>query len=317
MCIRDSYRPIRKASFKEFVDVWLKDYAEPRVITNMLKKSTFLRYEGIINKYLVPSFGGYDIASITPARVQKFMSTLIKDKNLSASSVRMVLITLGLIFKQAISQGYCKQNPVSEIEKPHSQKHEQTFLTPDELRRLFNAADEPYKTIFIFAAMTGCRRGEILALKWDDIDFERKLVYIRRTVFNGEFTKPKSRNSTRVLAIADILANKLLEHKIASPKNDLDLVFPNSEGGIMSGGHLSKWAFKHAVKKAKIDRHVRFHDLRHSFASLLIYKGEHIRVIQSVMGHANISTTMDIYGHIMQDAHSEASNKVSDAIFND
>ncbi|HEY3374980.1 MAG TPA: tyrosine-type recombinase/integrase [Candidatus Aquicultor sp.] len=115
----------------------------------------------------------------------------------------------------------------------------------------------------------------------------------------------------------DRLASSLFNHKLTAPANEHDLVFCTPEGGIIDGGHITKVAFKKALKDAGIEKHIRFHDLRHSFASLLIYKGERPKVIQSIMDHANITTTMNIYGHLMPETHVESAAKVSSAIFDE
>ncbi|MDI6816691.1 MAG: tyrosine-type recombinase/integrase [Actinomycetota bacterium] len=267
--------------------------------------------------YLIPYFGQYQLSDIAPAMIQKFISAEIKKGKLSSSSVKTILIVLKAVFKRAVILSYLKHNPAQNIEGPKVVHKEGSILTPAEIRTLLEVTEEPWRTLFTVAAMTGMRRGEILALKWSDIDFEKKLIFVRRSVFRGEFSDPKSKKSIRVLAMDNRLLSVLLNHKLNAPASQYDLVFCTPKGGIVSGGHVTKVQFKKAVKDAGIEKPMRFHDLRHSFASLLISKGEHVKVIQSVLGHADIQTTMNIYGHLLPETHIESAAKASSAIFDE
>ncbi len=263
--------------------------------------------------------------------IQSFKSKLIKEgklkkgvptgKLLTNSSIKTVFIVLNSIFNDAIKLDHLKHSPARDIESVKIDRDECEPLTPQQIRRLLNATEEPYKTLFTVAVLTGCRRGEVLALRWSDIDFEKRLIFIRRSVFRKQFIKPKSKKSVRVLAMDDRLTQALYNHRLSYPPNELDLVFCTPEGGIIDGGHITKVQLKKAVKEAKIneerEKPLRFHDLRHSYASLLIARDVHTKKIQSVLGHANYSTTMDIYAHLLPESHVECAEQASSAIFDD
>ncbi|HEY3374979.1 MAG TPA: N-terminal phage integrase SAM-like domain-containing protein [Candidatus Aquicultor sp.] len=119
---------------EEILKLWLSDYIEPRIQTSSLKRSTFIRYEGILNNYLLPHFGKCNLVSITPSMIQKFLSGNIKEGELGNGSLRTILIVLNTIFARAIKFGYLKQNPAKEIERPKLENKETYILTPQEIR---------------------------------------------------------------------------------------------------------------------------------------------------------------------------------------
>lgn len=303
-----TYRSIRKTTFEEFARSWLDEHTKLCV-----RASTFDRYQTIVNKHLLPTFGQHKLTDIAPAKVQKFVADLSK-AGLSPGTVRLILTILKAIFDHAIKLSYLKVNPAASIKAPRLAYKERVFLTPAELKKLIETAGE-YKALILFAAMTGARRGEILGLKWGDIDFEKKVVFIRRSVSGNQLSEPKSKSSVRMIAIDDRLADALLAHKIKAPASERDLVFCRQDGSIINPTHLSGKIWKRILKEAKIDKPATFHSLRHSFTSLLANQGENPRVVQELLGHSDIKITLGIYTHLFDETHAEATGKVSAAIF--
>jgi integrase len=205
-------------------------------------------------------------------------------------------------------------NEMSEDEQERKEKVD--FLTPGELMKIIDNVDElKYKVIFLMAASTGLREGELLGLKWSDIDLEGHLVHVRRTFNHGRFYPPKSNKSRRSVDLMPKMVSELRRWKLASSySGDDDLVFPGFKGGPMDCNHLVKKRFYPALNRAEIKK-IRFHSLRHTFASLLIDQGENIKYIQEKMGHASITTTLDIYGHLMNKTNREAAKRLQETIF--
>ena len=162
--------------------------------------------------------------------------------------------------------------------------------------------------------MTGMREGENLGLKWDDIDWVAGQIHVKRNYHHGSFYKPKSKASRRKIDLAPQLITQLKTWQLACPPNKLDLVFPTRNGKPIDGTSMFRNKFLPALKTAKIPK-IRFHALRHTFASLLIDQGENPKYIQRQMGHSSINITFDIYGHLMKDTNEEAARKLGDTIF--
>ena len=200
------------------------------------------------------------------------------------------------------------------------------FLKPDEIRLLLEHSREPFKTIFLTAVLTGMRRGEILGLQWGDIDWNSNTIFVRRSIYwltwkeNGEnktrwqFISPKSKRSVRSIVLSPRLKEALEIHRLTAPINPEDLVFCNGQGNPIDPDNMVKREFFTALSFAGL-RKIRFHDLRHSYTTLLISQGENVKFIQSQLGHASIQTTMDRYGHLLPCNQYGVGSKLDSQIF--
>ena len=258
------------------------------------------------------------INRITIAKVEKFISDRRK-YGVSLPTLRKVLITFGQVMKYAIRHKYIDHNPVGEAERPRDQGEEQTFdihvLRPTEINSLLGATeDEKHHTLFMLAIMSGSRQGELFGLKWSDILWKTNQIHIQRTYNNGSWYRPKSKASVRKIDLGPTVIKRLKKWKLACPPTELDLVFPNQSGNPLDHGHVLRKFFRPALEKAELPR-VRFHDLRHTYASLLINQGENVKYIQKQLGHSKPSVTMDIYAHLMNEENPEAAKKLDDTIF--
>ncbi len=188
------------------------------------------------------------------------------------------------------------------------------ILKPAEIRALFNASTtQREKVLFMTAVMTGAREGEILGLQWEDIDWLNSQLFVRRTFNHGEFMEPKSKTSRRKIDLAPELVHELKRWKLACPKGALDLVFPSEAGTPWDNTNMVRRCFWRALRRAGLPR-IRFHDLRHTYASLLIAQGEHPKYIQTQMGHSSINVTMDIYGHLMDTVNQKAASLLGKSV---
>jgi integrase len=184
-------------------------------------------------------------------------------------------------------------------------------LTPPEIRRLLDAADEPVRMLILCAVLTGMRRGELLGLRWEDVDLEGHRIFVRSALWRGKFVTPKSRRSRRTIDLAPTLRATLAR---LSSRFQGGLVFCNADGSPIDPDNFARRDWARVLRRAEL-RRIRFHDLRHTYASLLIAQGAHPKYIQAQLGHASIQTTLDRYGHLMPDAHAAEARKLDCLVF--
>ncbi|OIP88902.1 MAG: hypothetical protein AUK24_07100 [Syntrophaceae bacterium CG2_30_49_12] len=190
-----------------------------------------------------------------------------------------------------------------------------SVLTPGQIRNFLEAVtDQKYKTLFLTAIMTGARQGEILGLKWPDVDFSKKQISIARTFNMGRFFTPKTKGSARRIDLVPTAVKALAEWKLASGGKDGALVFPNEAGEPMNYSNMVQRHYRRALKDAGIPQ-IRFHDLRHTYASLLLSQGENIKYIQTQLGHSSPTVTLNVYSHLMKSENQEAVCRLENAIF--
>jgi integrase len=160
------------------------------------------------------------------------------------------------------------------------------------------------------------RRGELLALRWGDVDWFSRRIWVRRNVTaHGQFQEPKTRGSVRAIAMPATLATVLREHQLASPfSNEEDLIFASEKGTPLDGHNFVRRVFAPALRRARLPK-IRFHDLRHTFASLLIAQGEHPKLISEQLGHASVQITLDRYGHLLPASYDSAGERLDAALF--
>ena len=307
--------PTEVPGFYKIADTWLK-IKKPNI-----RHSTHLQYKGHVENHLKPYFGITQINRLNYDSIERYIQHC-QDKEMSTPMLKKSLVTLGAIFTYACRKRYLAYNPVRDIEKPKGQSTKEeakdiSILSPEQIRALLGAApDFKSKTLFMTAVMTGMRQGELLGLKWDDIDWMTGQAQVSRTFNYKRFYEPKSKTSKRKIDLAPQLVAQLKEWQLACPPNKLNLVFPNGEGKPIDDSHLRNRVFNPALKKAKIPK-IRWHDLRHCYSSLLIDQGESPKYIQTQMGHSSINVTFDIYGHLMKDSNQEAATRLGNAIFGD
>ena len=233
---------------------------------------------------------------------------------------KKLLFCLIRVMPYAVRHRLIDCNPVRDAERPRSQGKEGqekaiSILTPEQIRSFLEAVtDQKYKTLFLTAIMTGARQGEILGLKWSDVDFSKKQISINRTFNMGRFFTPKTKGSARQVDLAPMAAKALAEWKLASGGKDDNLVFSNEAGGPMNYSNMVQRHYRKALKDAGIPQ-IRFHDLRHTYASLLLSQGENVKYIQTQMGHSSPTVTLNVYAHLMKGENQEAACRLENTIF--
>jgi integrase len=228
------------------------------------------------------------------------------------------LVPLREMLGHAVEWGYLSANPAQRVRRPRAEPNHDGMqaLDADQVRRLLASAASDARTLLLCAVTTGIRRGELLALKWGDVDWSGRRVWVRRSVgADGRFQQPKTRGSVRAVALTPTLASALRLHRMASSfKGQDDLIFPSELGTPLDGRNMVRRYFEPALREAGLPR-IRFHDLRHTFASLLIAQGEHPKLISEQLGHASVQITLDRYGHLMDQSYGDASGRLEAALF--
>jgi len=304
--------PRDKMAVAELIKKWKDNYLSVQQQLGRLKPSTIRSYQSNLDSHIEPFFGARQLAEVTLASVQEFIKTLL-GKGLSAKTIGNVIVILKEMFKHAVQWGYLDANPVQYVERPRGEDKEIDVLTPDEIRRLLDAQKEPLRTLLLTAVLTGMRQGEIFGLQWEDIDFASHQVHVRRSLWRGTLGTPKSRRSRRAIDMPPTLERALQQ---LSTTRHSEFVFCSVRGTPLDADNFRHREFPAALRRAQL-RRIRFHDLRHTYTSLLIAHGAHPKYIQAQLGHASIQTTLDRYGHLMPQLHQTEAQKLDQLVFPD
>ena len=262
------------------------------------KPTTIHDYKIILGRHLIPFFGERPLERIKPDDIVAFMAAKQRD-GLSYKTVNNILNFLHGLFRHAMKRGWTNANPVAAVDRPRGNGADPDirFLDLEEFEALLRAVPDdvlgPTEVVLYRAAgMTGLRQGELVALRWRDVDWGAGVIRVRRNYTRGEFGAPKSRRSSRAVPMADRLATELERHFQDSPyQGDDDLVFAHPQTGHVLDASKMRKRYKEALARAGL-RDVRFHDLRHTFGTHMAAAGAPLRAIQEWMGHRDYKTTL-------------------------
>jgi integrase len=294
----------------ELVKKWQEDYLTVQQQLGRLKPSTIISYQCNLAGHIVPFFGAMSLGDVTLTHVQEFIKALL-GKGLSPKTIGNVIVILKEMFKHAVQWGHLDTNPAQYVERPRGEDKEMDVFTPEEIRRLLDAQEEPLRTLLLTAALTGMRQGGLFGLQWEDVDFMAHLIHVRRALWRGTLGTPKSRRSRRAIDMPPTLEAALQRLSITRRS---EFVFCSERGTPLDADNFRHREFPQALRRAGL-RRVRFHDLRHTYTSLLIAHGAHPKYIQAQLGHASIQTTLDRYGHLMPQLHQAEAQKLDQLVF--
>ena len=294
----------------ELVKKWKENNLTVQQQLGRLKPSTLRSYQSNLDGHIAPFFGAMALSEVTLASVQQFIKVLL-GKSLSPKTIGNVIVILKEMFKHAVQWGHLEANPVQYVERPRGEDKEMDVFTPDEIRRLLDAQEEPLRTLLLTAVLTGMRQGELFGLQWEDVDFVRHLIHVRRSLWHSTLGTPKSRRSRRAIDMTQTLEQALQE---LSTTRRSEFVFCSERGTPLDADNFRHREFPAALQRAGL-RRIRFHDLRHTYTSLLIAHGAHPKYIQAQLGHASIQTTLDRYGHLMPQLHQAEAQKLDHLVF--
>jgi len=302
-------RPVnRKITFKESAEQWLEKEAKVR-----LKRSTYLEYKAALDNHLIPFFGRKRFCKVERHDVIAFINKK-KTESLSRSTIKnLIAPARAMYYDEAVENGstfipfvklgkyFPQDDPTKVNPKPLNREEIQHLLLT--VRKMM----PHWYPMILCAARTGMRLGELVALKWGQIDFHGRFIVVNQNFSRGEFTTPKNnktRNVDMSQQLTEALRFLLTSRKAEALKNGTgqipELVFLELSGARVDGTAFTKRVFYRALSKAEL-RRVPFHSLRHSFASLLIEQGEDLKFVKEQLGHHSITITVDRYGHRLKD----------------
>ena len=270
------------------------------------KRTTIQDYRIMLRRHLCPSFGSAPIGTITPDQVTRLLAAKRRE-GLSANTVKNLSSFLHALLKFSVRRQWALRNPVDFVDRPPSPSSDPDirFLDREELEALLWAAGSDLlgptdRALWLTAAMTGLRQGELAALRWRDVDWTARLVRVRSSFSRGQWTTPKSRRSVRAVPMPDRVAAELARHfERSCYQHDDDLVFAHQHSGNPYDASKMRTRFKAALKRAEL-RPLRFHDLRHTYGTLMAAAGAPLRTLQGWMGHRDHKTT-EVYADFAPD----------------
>jgi len=317
----------------EWYDFWIKNYKE-----GIVKDNTVKNYRNRYKQNIKPAIGNYKLDAVRQIQCQLILNEMV-DCGYSVGSIELTQITLHAIFQGAVDNQYLIRNPADGLKiKKQSTKEERRVLTVDE-EKVFKeyAKDTMYANAYFLVLQTGLRVGEIGGLKWEDIDFENKILHVNRTLLQDKakggfyFGTPKTSTSKRAIPLTDDAINLLRDQqhkqfKLRAKSKTWNIQWDGLVFTTINGNPVGYATFRKLmigiVNNINLDRkiespnyekfeHVYMHSLRHTFATRCIERGVKPKVLQKFLGHSNLSTTMDLYVHVTEEVMHDEIDKIA------
>lgn len=285
-----------------------------------LRPRTWTRYEQLVRVH-GGAISGLALTKLAPEHLERLYADRIA-AGVGAMTVRHLHARLHRALTQAARRGLVGRNVASLVSPPRAPRHEMVTLTEEQTRAFLRAATgERLEGLYVLAVTTGMRQGELLALRWANVDIDGGSLQVRQSlqfVGGGEyvFTAPKTAKSRRKVELTKVAVAALRRHRAlqveerlaaAGGWEDLDLVFANEVGRPIDGTNLARRSYARILKRAGLKR-IRFHDLRHTAATLLLGRGINPKIVSEQLGHAQIAITLDLYSHVTPTMQREAVN---------
>jgi integrase len=327
----------KRLTFKEYGDSWLQNCAK-----GTIKDSTYQEYEAVLRNHVYPLIGSKPFAKITRTTIRELIAAK-KKEGFSQSTIRNIMAPVRGMFFQAMEDGIQHKNPAARIGKFNKRSKDEPGkkinpLNREEIQTLLKTAElekyRHYYPLFLCAPRTGIREGELVSLKGSDVDFHGRFIHVQRNLSRGKLSATKSGKDRKVdmsTQLAKVLSDLLSKRRAEALRKEMEKpaeerrdaatlvdevmdgwLFQTPQGTQIDPSNLRK-LFNRLLTDAKL-RRVRFHDLRHSFATLLLSGKESPTYVQEQMGHSSIKVTVDIYGHPVAGANRQAVDKLDDEV---
>jgi integrase len=324
---RGTFVSPHKLTVGEWLDTWLEQYKKPSV-----RPATYNSYATIIRFHLRPSLGHIPLKDLRPDQVQRFYNDK-REAGLSPRTVRYLHTIIHAALKQALKNQLLTRNVSEATTRPGGKTRKMRPLSLDELHQfLASVKDDPLFGAMFLEFGTGVRRGEILGLRWGDLDLDDGVFHVRQTLIRirnhdaieGDrktrliFQEPKTEPSRRTLPIPEEVIEALKRHKAQQAQErllmgevyeDHGLVFCQTNGRPIDPRNFTRH-FERLLAQAGLPK-IRFHDGRHTFATLMLELGESPKTVQTMLGHTKIATTLDIYSHVSLDLEKKAAARLN------
>ncbi len=302
-----------RQTVSQFFTQWL-DAVRPS-----LRPRTFVGYEQLVRLHVIPQIGALSLSRLTPQHLQRLYASRL-DAGLSSTTVNHVHALIHRALSNAVRWGSVHRNIADLVDPPRNRPFEIATLSPEQARAfLAAAAGHRLEALYVLAVTTGMRQGELLGLRWRDVDVDAGTLQIRgsmqATPEGLRIMEPKTAGSRRRVALSKQPIDALRRHRVAQAEERLrmgaawenaELVFATSAGRPITASGLRR-SFEPLLKQAGLPR-MRFHDLRHTSATLLLGRGVHPKVVSEMLGHTRISTTLDLYSHVSMTMQQQAAD---------
>ena len=301
----------------EYLGRWLEDVAKPHI-----ELSTWDGYEQLVRLHIAPNLGKLKLDKVSPQHLAWLYNQKLSE-GLSPRRVAYIHSVLHVALKRAVRWNIIPRNPADAVDAPKGKRVEIQPLTAEQAQAFLRAAaGDPLEALYVMALATGMRQGELLALQWKAVDLSTGRAQIVRSLRRrkGEWLikGPKTARSRRLITLPDLALESLKRHRASQLEQRLvsgpewesnDLVFCNDRGQYLYGTHITRGPFKRLLKRAGLPE-IRFHDLRHSAATLLLSEGVHSKLVQELLGHSTITITMDTYSHVLPGLQREVASRM-------
>jgi len=308
-----------RQTFGVFLEKWLDT-----VVSHRVRSTTFRRYQQLVNLHVVPIIGSVPLAKVTGQHLADMYADRLAAGQ-SARSVEQMHSVLHSALKQAVRWELVGRSAADLVSPPRPKRPEIRALTAEQTSVLLDAAvGDPLEALYVLAIMTGMRQGELLGLTWGAVDLpggrlEVRASLDRRSAGDWSLEDPKSSRSRRRIELSPEAVVALRAHRarqaearllVGSDWQDHDLVFADAWGAPLDGSHVTGRDLRLLLVRAGLPR-IRFHDLRHTFATLQLANGTHPKVVQEILGHSTIALTLDVYSHVTPTMHRDAADTMS------
>lgn len=300
----------------QFLQRWLED-----TVRRSVRPATHTLYGQMCRLHIVPRIGGVMLPKLRPLHVEQMLAGMEKDGR-KPRLCQMAYTILHRALNDAVRGGLVPRNVCEAVTRPRAPRKTMQTFTPEQAAKLLETAkDDRLHALYVLAVTCGLRQGELLGLHWADTDLEADRLSVRHQMceLRGKLwlDEPKTANARRQIDLPEVAVKALREHRrkmLAEGHYRSDgLVFCDSQGGPIRKSALRRRSFEPLLKKAGLPR-IRFHDLRHTAASLALSQGIHPKIVQEMLGHSQISITLDTYSHVLPSMQREAAAKM-DALF--
>ena len=311
---RGNLREPNRLTVEHFLDRWLEDGARPSV-----RQTTLENYRSVIRNHIVPGLGSERLSGLSPLKIQEFYSTMQKT-GVSPRMRQLVHAVLHRALGQAVRWNVISQNPAANVVRPKVPRHEVNALSPAQSRRLLEVAKGgPYEALYVLALTTGLRQGELFGLRWKDVNLRQRSISVQRAIVevNGriQVSEPKSAKGRRRVELSKLALDAIRAHRkqLRATPHPEAWVFSDSKGGPIRKNNFTRrfwWPLRERAGLAG----VRFHDLRHTAASLLLSTGVHPKVVQERLGHSSVVLTLDVYSHVLGSLQRDAADRIDEIL---
>jgi len=330
--LTDTMAAIRGGVFSEPSKVTLGEFLLERWLPTKkmaVRVSTYASYRGLVERQVVPALGHVQIQQLSADRLDRFYADLVA-QGLATKTVRNIHVLLHRALTDAVRKNLVPRNVADAADPPklnRADREEMKTWTPEQLRQFFaGIANHRLAAAYILAATTGMRRGEVLGVRWRDIDFNARRLHVQQTVLTVEYQivigRPKTLRGERKIALDDQTIQVLRNHRATQRQekqllgdgyHDQGLVFAREDGTPVHPDYFSQ-TFDRTVKRLGLPK-IRLHDLRHTHATLGLAAGVHVKVISDRLGHATTSFTQDVYMHAIPAVEEDAADQIANIVF--